>query len=101
MADSRTPNDAVLGRIVAGMRTRRVPFDPKPKGRTGTCVVCGGKVQEDFIRVTDTPVSMIPLGPGSRGHYYWSSSGLACVDCGIKYAKVPTPKLKAKGKRKR
>jgi len=56
-----------------------------PEPRKGTCKVCGGVVTEEYEQHTDVDVNLIPFGPTGRSYYYWRSTGLGCVDCGIMY----------------
>lgn len=61
----------------------------KPKARIGTCVFCGGKVTEDFVQKFDASSGPMIIGPGSRDQFYWASTGLGCIDCGLAYKKLP------------
>jgi len=64
--------------------------DGRPEPRVGGCVVCGGKVTEEFVMSSDTPSELIPIGSASRRYYSWQSTGLSCQRCGIAYAKLPS-----------
>ena len=58
----------------------------KPMPRIGICVVCSGKVTEEYHFKYREPM-IYGLGSGYHGH--WQTSGLSCEDCGIIYAKLP------------
>lgn len=60
-----------------------------PESRVGECKVCKGKVTETFSKKYDPSTGPMIIGPGSKGQFFWRSSGLGCEDCGIAYKKLP------------
>lgn len=61
----------------------------KPECEEGKCVVCKGKVIEEYTQVADRDFMQIPLGPASRDCYHWRYDGCHCTKCGLKYEFIP------------
>lgn len=66
----------------------------KPECEEGKCVVCKGKVIEEYVSVSDRPFTKIPLGPASRNCYSWQYDGCHCTKCGLKYEFIPLCKIR-------
>jgi len=60
-----------------------------PNARTGKCVVCPGELTEKFHKQFDATSGPMIIGPGSAYQFYWASSGLYCMECGLKYQHAP------------
>lgn len=63
-----------------------------PNARTGKCMVCPGDLTEKFHRQFDATSGAMIIGPGSAYQFYWASSGLYCMECGLKYQHAPKQK---------
>jgi hypothetical protein len=63
-----------------------------PKSKTGTCVVCRGKVEGEYVHGLRPGVDsrFVPIGPGGRQYYGWQFKGYHCTRCGLSY-KFPPP----------
>jgi hypothetical protein len=65
------------------------PNVPKSRFFEGACRVCGGDITEDIVQKFN-PMHGPPIfGPGSKSQYYYTSNGLYCKGCGLKYEFVP------------
>ena len=78
----------------ARKETSRFGRSDEPTPREGVCYVCKGKVTETFSKQFDPSTGPMIIGPGSYSQFRWVSSGLHCLNCGIKYAKLPPIKTK-------
>ncbi|MDB5194720.1 MAG: hypothetical protein JWN50_734 [Parcubacteria group bacterium] len=55
-----------------------------------SCAVCkADMVVARLESVTQTPMELIPLGPGSKSHYHLSVTSFYCQGCGVKYEYPP------------